>query len=213
MKTYVALLPIAVALFTAEGVHSQASKNAFLLLIPYAASVNSCAAYGTDMRTKLKKALATAQLNSGKILPPAAWEVIGQGSNSNTEKSAGPAEGARCDALLGLLEDSNFAVHFRQGIASTFVLKPALVCIAEHPSTAENIKTAWLSAFDRQGFSLSAKALDDLTSHASLQTMKQPVGKGPSSAECEQFAADLSGPQFDAGYGEDGILKLFTNKK
>lgn len=171
MKLNVTLLALAV-LTIPKTVWPLDSKAADLLLKPYADMVKTCAVYGTDMRTRLKGALAMAETNSVNVLPPAAWELIGRGLNTKNEKTQAPAEIAGCDAVLNLFRDPQFATYFRQGVAAQFVTKPALQCIVEQPNAATKVRTAWLTSFNRHGFSLTEDALDAFVSQAMLKTRK-----------------------------------------
>jgi hypothetical protein len=212
MKSHRALIALVLTL-AALNSRSQGSTPADWLLMPYAASVNSCAAYGTDMRIRLKETLVAAQRNSVNVLPASAWDLIGQGLSVNAEKAISPAEAARCNAVLALFQDPSFSKHVRQGVAAQFIMQPALHCMAAHPSTIPIIKSAWLSAFKRQEFTLTEKAVDDLASHAAQQTKKPTTGDSPSLAECERFARDLNSTEFDARFGEAGVLKLLSGNK
>jgi hypothetical protein len=74
------------------------------------------------------------------------------------------------------------------------------------------MKADWIAAFQRQGFSIDAIALDKTIEDATPKDPKFSLSPHFSikAETCKDVAKSLFGPDFDSQYGEEGIRKLFA---
>jgi hypothetical protein len=112
------------------------------------------------------------------------------------------------------LRAPDFATQLRQTVAAQGVSVLALTCLVHYPAAVPNMRADWISAFQRQGFSIDDKTLDATIKDATPKDPKFSLSPHfPINAEtCKDVAKSLFGPDFDAQYGEEGIRKLFAGR-
>jgi hypothetical protein len=158
--------------------------------------------------------MKAAQQNSSRVIPTQTWDRIASITRqAGKGKSGGDAnEIESCEAFLATLTDVKFATNFRQYIAAQTVMPLSLSCLVKHPKEVPALKSRWIAAFQRQGFSISERTIDESVVEASAPALRESL-LPLSPSDCIELDKDLFGPKFDENYGEAGIYQLFRGER
>lgn len=210
MKRTVASIGLALAIFCPRLAYSQEANPAYWLLMPLFGQIAECSKYGEEMRARMKASLDVAAKNSHDLLPSEIWVLLATAIASKANQSATPEVKKACEGLIDQYQSPQFTARFRQYLATQLVSSESLRCIVQQPSTATQVKAAWLKAFSRNSFEMTEEVIDTLAA-AMVQALN---GRSPPRLEdCEQVTRYFDSSEFDKQYSEAGVRKLFEGRK
>jgi hypothetical protein len=183
-------------------------------LTPYVQVVAGCAENEAVDHAKLRRSVETAGRTVSGFVPKNAWALVLDALVPVKRQPASPEVLATCSHIMESLAAPEFSTQFRERIAAQGVGVLALTCLVHYPATVPNMKADWIAAYQRQGFSIDAEALDKSVKDATPKDPKSSLNPHfPIKAEtCKEVETSLFGPGFDAQYGEEGIRKLFGGR-
>jgi hypothetical protein len=193
---------------------AQEANPASWYLMPYAQLASSCAEDGGVDLARLRESVEIAGRTASSLVPKDVWSIVSQGLNPSKREPPNAAALEACTLFMKSLAAPDFATQLRQTIAAQGVSVIALNCLVHYPTTVPSMKSDWIAAFRRQGFSIDEKTLDETIGDATPKDPKFTLSPHfPIKADhCKDSAKSLFGPDFDAQYGEAGIRKLFKGR-
>lgn len=206
-KLLISLISIISLAFSSPSL-AKGETQAFWILVPLAITVGQCTQYGDETRNRFQSAIRIAKENSADLLPPAAWAMIEQYQNSSGSLAPTPELQRACVKAIEGFSSPTFPTQVRHLVATYFIAATATDCILTQPTTAQQIKQAWVSVGVRNGFEISEKAIDAL-----VENQRKPLEANrtpPRSIEgCVKAANHWATPHFDQTFSKDAVFKLF----
>lgn len=186
---------------------AQEANPAFWLLMPLAGQIAECSQQTPEIRQRLVASLETAKGTSRRLLPASAWGLLTAVVAPTPTYKTSPEKSKACEATIETFSSSAFPNRFRQMLATLFTVPLAIRCVVQQPTIAEQMRSAWRSAFIRNGFEVSEEAIDK-----AIASFKTDNSSPTSIDQCNDVLAFFAA-EFDKQYSEETIYKMFEGKR
>ena len=187
----------------------QEANPAMWLLMPLATQIAHCSAEGKATQDNLNLAIDGAKRNSRRAIPSSAWEILTAGLSKPPKSQSQTSDTSpACVELIAHLSSQKFSSNFRQYLASQLGTSPAIQCVATQPQKAGRVKNALISAFRRNDFEVTERAINEAA--IGLKVDREDM---PTLADCEEVAAYLDSNDFDSQFSDAGIYRLLDGRK
>jgi len=174
---------------------------------PIEVHAQRCAALGTAWYGRIAETLRVAQAGTTNLLPRASWEQLQASLSSQSDSAALPAaDDASCEEYVKYYSDPKLSARIRAMVVAGLVIKEYTGCAAAFPELSNSIRSAWITAFNRNGLDPMEQLFDE-----SIQTSwRKPTEDLQFRQECEKLIDLLGSENFDQVASEHYIKRFLS---